>query len=207
VRRLVVPLVVLAALAALTGCGAGGVASGNGNVQTGKALFTGKAQCGACHTLADAGTQGTEGPNLDAAFAADREQGFKESTILNVVLGQIRDASAPMPKNLVKGQEALDVATYVASVAGVNGAETKPAGTKSTDGKTIFTTNCASCHTLAAAKATGTVGPNLDQLKPAQPVVVRQVTNGGGVMPAFKGKLMQQQIDAVATFVADNAGK
>ena len=31
----------------------------------------------------------------------------------------------------------------------------------------VFDSTCASCHTLAAAGSTGTVGPNLDQLKPS----------------------------------------
>jgi mono/diheme cytochrome c family protein len=66
---------------------------------------------------------------------------------------------------------------------------------------------CSGCHTLAAAGATGTVGPNLDQLKPALAIVVRQVTNGGAVMPAFKGRLSAAQIQAVAQYVASHAGK
>jgi hypothetical protein len=43
-----------------------------------------------------------------------------------------------------------------------------------------------SCHTLAAAGATGTVGPNLDQLTPSQALVEHQVTNGGGGMPVLR---------------------
>ena len=66
---------------------------------------------------------------------------------------------------------------------------------------------CGSCHTLKAADATGTIGPNLDQLKPSESIVQHQVEVGGGVMPAFKGKLTDEQISAVAKFVADNAGK
>jgi outer membrane protein assembly factor BamB len=75
------------------------------------------------------------------------------------------------------------------------------------DGKTIFTQSCASCHTLAAADATGTVGPNLDQLKPSKALVARQVTNGGGGMPAFGGRLSTRQIAAVAAYVSSSAGK
>ena len=75
-------------------------------------------------------------------------------------------------------------------------------------GKKVFTTaGCASCHTLKDANATGKVGPDLDQLKPAQPVVVKQVTNGGAAMPPFKGTLTQEQIQAVATYVSTVAGK
>jgi outer membrane protein assembly factor BamB len=81
------------------------------------------------------------------------------------------------------------------------------AGGGSTDGATLFTQNCASCHTLAAAHATGSVGPNLDQAKPSKATVTRQVTDGGGGMPAFGGRLSSAQIDAIATYVAQSAGR
>jgi cbb3-type cytochrome c oxidase subunit III len=204
VRRV---LLLLGALALLAGCGTGGKASSKGVDQTaGQKLF--QSQCGGCHTLASAGTQGISGPDLDQAFGPSRKQGFKESTIQNVVLDQIRQPSPPMPKNLVTGEDAQDVAAYVAAVAGVSGgggaASPQQLGN---DGKKIFQSQCASCHTLKAANATGTVGPNLDQLKPAQATVEHQVEVGGGVMPAFKGKLTPAQITAVAKFVADNAGQ
>jgi outer membrane protein assembly factor BamB len=70
------------------------------------------------------------------------------------------------------------------------------------NGAALFSQNCASCHTLAAAHAKGTVGPNLDQLKPSRSVVVRQVTNGGGGMPAFGGRLSKAQIAAIGSYVA-----
>jgi mono/diheme cytochrome c family protein len=74
-------------------------------------------------------------------------------------------------------------------------------------GKAVFTSaGCSGCHTLKAAGATGTVGPNLDQLKPSFPVVQHQVENGGGVMPAFKGQLSAKQIADVSAFVAQSAG-
>jgi mono/diheme cytochrome c family protein len=89
----------------------------------------------------------------------------------------------------------------VAAVAG------KPPTTKaSTGGKDIFLANCGSCHTLADAGTSGTVGPNLDQLKPGELRVQRQVINGGGAMPAFKGTLTPAQITAVAKYVASSAG-
>ena len=74
-------------------------------------------------------------------------------------------------------------------------------------GKQLFTDKCGSCHTLADAKSTRTVGPNLDQLKPNQDAVDRQVTNGGGGMPPFKGQLTAAEIQAGSKYVADNAGK
>ena len=124
----------LAAAALLAaGCGTGGVASGaqRPDTQAGQQLFTQK--CAVCHTLAAAGASGTIGPNLDNAFGADRKQGYAQSSIENVVLDQIRLGSGqvatyttnkkftsqtPMPANLVTGQDAIDVAAYVASVAG-----------------------------------------------------------------------------------------
>ena len=216
------PRLSLAALACIAflaaGCGTGGVAA-KGNTQSGKSLFT--AKCASCHTLGAAGASGKIGPNLDEAFAAMRASGkgtgsthFDESTIRQVVADQIkypaqRDEGVNMPANLVTGSAVDDVAAYVASVAGTPSslAGAKSAGTTSKNGKTIFTSSCASCHTLAAAGTHGTVGPNLDQLKPAFGRVQKQVINGGAIMPAFKGKLTDTQITAVAKYVAANAGK
>lgn len=202
-RALLGALVAAAALVLAAGCGTGGKATSAGDQTNGKQLFTQK--CAGCHTLAAAGSQGTLGPNLDDAFAGAKKEHFKQSTIQNVVLDQIREASMPMPANLVQGQDAIDVSGYVAVVAGAGGGA-QPADL-GTDGKKIFSASCASCHTLKAAGAAGTVGPNLDQLKPSFARAQHQVEVGGSIMPAFKGKLSQAQIDAVAKFVAANAGK
>jgi cbb3-type cytochrome c oxidase subunit III len=203
-RALYGVLLAVAATVLAAGCGTGGKAPAHADQAAGQKLFT--SNCAGCHTLAAAGASGNVGPNLDDAFAADRSQGFKESTIENVVLDQIREPSPPMPKNLVKGQDAADVAAFVAAVAGTSSSNAKSPSQLGTDGKTIFQTECASCHTLKAANTHGTIGPNLDQLKPAQAIVERQVTNGGAVMPAFKGKLSPAQITAVAKFVSSSAG-
>jgi cbb3-type cytochrome c oxidase subunit III len=183
------------------GCGTGGIVKG-GDSSHGKQLF--QAKCGGCHTLAAAGTHGTVGPNLDDAFSSDRQQGYKQITIQQVVRQQIALASSKMPPNLVTGKDAQDVSAFVAASAGVPGAG---GGGQLTSGKDIFSANCGSCHTLAAAGTNGTVGPNLDDLKPALARVERQVTNGGAIMPAFKGKLTDAQIMAVAKFVSSSAGK
>jgi mono/diheme cytochrome c family protein len=75
-------------------------------------------------------------------------------------------------------------------------------------GKQVFeSAGCKSCHTLADAGATGTVGPNLDQAKPPAALVVDRVTNGKGVMPAFGGQLSPKQIADVAAYVSSVAGK
>lgn len=73
-------------------------------------------------------------------------------------------------------------------------------------GKAIFLTHCGTCHTLAAAKTTGTIGPNLDTLKPPYQAATAQVTNGGTVMPSFKAQLSAQQIADVAAYVVTSTG-
>jgi cbb3-type cytochrome c oxidase subunit III len=191
----------LAAALLAAGCGTGGIVKG-GDQTKGKQLF--QAKCGGCHTLAAAGTHGTIGPNLDDAFASDRQQGYKQITIQQVVRQQISLAAGKMPPNLVTGADADAVSAFVSMFAGVPGAG---GSGNATSGKDIFTANCGSCHTLKAAGTSGTVGPNLDDLKPALARVVRQVTNGGAIMPAFKGQLTDAQIQAVAKFVSSSAGK
>ena len=75
-------------------------------------------------------------------------------------------------------------------------------------GKIVFQGSaCVTCHTLADAGSTGTVGPNLDQAKPAASLVLERVTNGQGGMPPFKGKLSGAEIAAVAAYVSSVAGR
>ena len=109
------------------------------DIARGKQLFQmtqlpgGKPGCSTCHTLAAAGTHGTVGPNLDDAFAADRDKLFftpgqdgTEQTIRDVVRGQIAYAEQDpgtgrtgMPPDLVRGQDAKDIAAFVAHCAAV----------------------------------------------------------------------------------------
>jgi len=77
----------------------------------------------------------------------------------------------------------------------------------STAGKSVFASaGCGNCHTLAAAHANGTIGPNLDSLKPDYRAVTAQVTNGGAQMPSFKDQLKTQQIADVAAYVVKSTG-
>ncbi len=121
-RRLSALLVVGAAALVVAGCGDDGEA----DLANGKTLFT--QQCGGCHVLEDAGTKGVQGPNLDDAFRASRQAGFEESQFEGVVHRWIRDAQPPMPQDIVTGQDARDVAAYVASVAGTSEASASKAG-------------------------------------------------------------------------------
>ena len=98
----------------------------------------------------------------------------------------------------------IAVAVLAAAAAGCGSKDTSNASS----GADVFkTAGCANCHTLAAAGANGRVGPNLDQVKPDAARVERQVTDGGGGMPAFKDTLSPAQIKAVAEYVSSNAGK
>ena len=86
-------------------------------------------------------------------------------------------------------------------------APTKHTGS-ATAGKAVFASaGCTGCHTLKAAGASGTVGPNLDQVKPPYDLVVDRVTNGRNGMPSFKGQLSPQQIQDVAAYVSSVAGQ
>ena len=104
---------------------------------------------------------------------------------------------------LIFGKEKSEAAGAKETTA----AQTTPAAPTAkgdaTAGKAIFTgsSGCSGCHTLKDAGATGTVGPNLDQLKPPEARIVRQVENGGGPMPAFKNTLSAKQIQDVAAYV------
>jgi cbb3-type cytochrome c oxidase subunit III len=201
----------------LSACGTGGsVSSASADLQNGRQVF--QDTCAGCHTMAAAGSTATIGPNLDASFAEARSEGFKESTILDIVHDQIKFPGqyplaqnnpnflkANMPANLVTGQDAIDVSAYVAANVGKQGFEAQVI--TGTNGKQIFITKCGGCHTLKDAGTTGTQGPNLDQLKPPFPIVKNQVIKGGGIMPAFKGVLTDAQINAVAKYVAEHAGK
>jgi cbb3-type cytochrome c oxidase subunit III len=206
VRGFLAAVLALLAVAVFTGCDAGtGGLEETGSATNGKQLF--QENCASCHGLADAGSRSTVGPNLDDAFAGVRQQGFKEDTIRNIVADQIKFAVEPMPQNLVTGEDAADVAAYVASVAGTKGfsedAGGGPSAVGAGDGKSIFASaGCGSCHTFQAAGSNGTIGPNLDESKPPFELAIERITNGMGQMPPFRESLSDDQIRAVAEFVS-----
>ena len=122
------------------------------------------------------------------------------------IVGDTLITAASFPQG--KGQQPVIIAYRLGATGGAtttSGATTTVAG--GVDGKQIFISNCGSCHTLGAAGTSGSVGPNLDQLKPGAATVEQQVRNGGGGMPSFEGSLSSAQIAAVANYVAQNAGK
>lgn len=167
-RSLAITVVVSVLVVVAGGCA---VKHPTANLVHGKQLFLSK--CQSCHTLAHANTTGTVGPNLDVAFAQDRRDGIKSTSIQGLVDYWIRYPSAGgvMPAGLVTGQDAQDVAAYVAAVAAMPGQDSGALATAvqanvqptPANGKTIFTGagGCGSCHVLADAGTSGTTGPNL----------------------------------------------
>jgi cytochrome c551 len=196
-------------------------------VSRGATLFA--QRCAGCHTLDVAGAQGgatrihdrerVDGPNFnvrkedrDSVLYAIRNGGF---------------SGAVMPENIVVGKDAEAVAAFLAKYAGSQGKSsvtpsqpvqanqggqqqqqtTSTPEAAAANGKQIFTDNCAACHTLKDANASGQVGPNLDDAKPDEATTEKQVTNGGGAMPPFKGTLSDDEIKAISQYVASVAGK
>lgn len=115
----------VAAAAGLTLAGCGSDVKGDhADLVNGKVLFV--QRCGACHTLARAGTRGTVGPDLDDAFSQSLSEGFERSVVKGVVKEQILypSVSGKMPAKLVTGQHAADIAAYVAASAAKSGEDT-----------------------------------------------------------------------------------
>jgi mono/diheme cytochrome c family protein len=206
----------LLAVVVLAGCGTGGLADQDASSGNGQELF--RQKCGGCHVLADAGTRGTIGPSLDDAFEVPLEEGFDESSVREVVLGQMRYPIPPMPEpddpSMFPAGEYTDeerdaamqaIAFYVASVASRPGPSAAGGGDQdASDPKGLFTSNCASCHVFRDAGSTGTIGPNLDQSSLDVAAIEEQIRKGGGGMPPFEGSLTDEQIQALAKYLAEN---
>jgi cytochrome c553 len=104
------------------------------------------------------------------------------------------------PRFVVSG--VILVFALASSGCGGGSKNTSSALSNSPGAKVFASAGCAGCHTLKAANAKGQIGPNLDELKPDEDTVKRQVQNGGNGMPSFKSKLSVTKIDQVASFVA-----
>ena len=156
----------LAGISVLVGAGCG--VSESGNADRGRQLFISK--CGTCHMMAQAATTGTQGPNLDAAFSQARAVGMDPDTIAGVVKAQVdnprpttSNPSTSMPAHLVDGHRPGRRRHVRLQGAGVPGI--KPPTFAGGPGGQVFGQNgCGSCHTMKAAGATGTVGPDLDKV-------------------------------------------
>jgi mono/diheme cytochrome c family protein len=213
-RRVVLLALGAAGFAALSGCGQEATRP-NDNVVNGKQLFVSK--CGSCHTLARAGTKGTVGPNLDEAFRQSLHDGMGRSTVRGVVEHQIlypytlknQTTGTQMPAKLVKGENASDVAAYVALTsarggkdAGLLASAVKAPGA----GKPIVESNgtlqidADPTGQLAyvSNKATGQAGPVTFKMQNKSSVAHDLVVQGPGV----QGKTPIEQGGGVGQFKA-----
>jgi mono/diheme cytochrome c family protein len=199
------------------------------DLSNGKAQFVEK--CGSCHQLARAGTAGTQGPSLDAAFQTALKDGFDRDTVEGIVHKQILHPrrNSIMPAGLVKGEDARDVAAYVGYAVDRSGEDQGALATaglaQAKTGEQIFTAaGCAGCHTFAPAGSNGNIGPNLNDLKaaaakfakgkPPEDYVRESLTDPGAfvvpgfrnAMPSFEGRLTDQQIQALVDYLLNSGG-
>ena len=199
------------------------------DLTNGKAKFVEK--CGSCHTLARAGTAGTQGPSLDAAFQTALADGIDRDTVEGIVHKQILHprSDSIMPAGLVQGDDASDVAAYVGFAAAKPGDDQGALATaglaQAKTGEQIFTAaGCAGCHTFSPAGSNGTIGPNLNDLKAAaakfgkgktpEEYVRESILDPGAflvpgfsnAMPSFKGRLTDKQIQTLIDYLLKSGG-
>jgi mono/diheme cytochrome c family protein len=199
------------------------------DLSKGKAAFVEK--CGSCHALARAGTAGTQGPSLDTAFQTALADGFNRDTIQGIVHDQILNPrkNSSMPADLVTGEDAVDVAAYVAFAAAKTGDDQGALASaglaQAKTGEQIFTAaGCAGCHTFGPAGSNGTIGPDLDDLQAAATKYAKGQTpeeyvresivqpdaflvpGFGNAMPSFEGRLTDEQIQTLTDYLLQNGG-
>lgn len=162
-------------------------------------------KCSNCHTLQEISAEGRVGPDLDQ-LKPNRQR-------VRAAIKNGGTSGTIMPKNLYTDGDADRVAAYVARTTGAAQPAPQPKPQPSGGGNTaqasagakLFKAKCGSCHTLAVAGTKGTIGPNLDDLKPNMQTVLAAMVAGPGVMPPnlYTGK----NAKLVAQFVSQNAGK
>jgi len=73
------------------------------------------------------------------------------------------------------------------------------------EGKQLFVKGavpaCAICHALADAGSAGSIGPDLDELKPGYDQILAALHDAPGAMPSFADSLSEEQMQAVAAYV------
>ena len=218
--KLIRPLLVLAALAAVV-VAASGCGTTTADTARGRNLFI--QNCGTCHTLAEAGTTAQIGPNLDDAFGAARESGQNGETIEGIVKAQVEfprpengNPAVSMPSDIVSGQDLDDVIAYVGSVAGVPGAA--PPKVEGGPGAQVFANNgCGGCHTFAAANSGGVTGPDLNEVLPGQSAAMVEESivdpnaeiakdYAANIMPANFGQIIEKkELEQLVEFLIENA--
>ena len=186
----------LIAVFALTGCE---LKDDGDNLVNGKTLFV--EHCARCHALDRANAQGVIGPDLDEAWQRADRDGFGRSTYEGLVHQQILQPNRNpqvdpgngkplplMPANLVTGEDAQDVAAYVASAAAARGDDQGrladvgggPEGTATAENGTLSIPVGAGL-TYEFADAEAPAGPLTIESVNEQPVDHNIAVDGGGV--------------------------
>jgi cytochrome c oxidase subunit 2 len=140
-----------------------------------------------------------------------------------VVCAELCGIGHSQMRTLVKVMSGHD---FTAWIAAQQKAAKAPAGGGTTDAAALFSSTCGSCHTFTAAGASGTIGPNLDNLaadaakygggESAAAYVRESITDPAkvvvsgypdGIMPAtFKSTLTSQQVDALVAYLLGKGG-
>ena len=200
-KRAALAAVAAALLILAPGCGSGD----EPDLVNGKRLFTGEGRCGKCHALERAGTDSPIGPSLDAAFGQARADGLSKETFAAVVFDQINNPrkTSAMPADLVRGQDARDVAAYVAQAADLPGedeggaSELAASDPAAGEGRALFLSKgCGGCHILSDAKTGASVGPQLNGLRNAATI------KGGASREYLKRAILEPDAEIVPGFRA-----
>lgn len=154
--------------------------------KAGAALWTVNG-CAACHALAAAHATGSAGPNLDVL-------GLPAAEIARWLTAGGR--SMPSFAATLTKKQIDQLALYVSSSAR-NGTK------RPRDARSLYQGYCGACHVLAAARATGTIGPSLDGKAYAAAAVIASLA--GGHTPSVAVGLSAGEIARVAQYVAASA--
>lgn len=98
----------------------------------------------------------------------------------------------------------------LAGASGLCMAAGEPDAAQLEQGKLLFQSKavpaCAICHTMQDAGASGTIGANLDELKPKKDRIIKALKEGLGAMPSFAATLSEADMNAVAAYVEHATG-
>ena len=131
------------------------------------------------------------------------------SLLLRPRSSALRDAADRL-RRILSGALALLAALVASGIPIPSSAGDAADKAKMEMGRKVFTKiavpQCGVCHALADAGTTGTIGAKLEELKPDEERVAKAVRDGVGVMPPYKETLTEEQIRALAYYVARAAG-
>ena len=169
-------------------------------VAPGQALF--QANCSSCHGAEANGRSDIGAPNLQGLGAGTVD--FWVSTG-RMPLANTSTQAVRKPSRFNRIQT-LEIAAFVQSLTPGVGTQVplvKTAGADLESGNTLFTLNCAACHTISGAGdalAEGAVAPSLHLATPTQ--VVEAIRSGPGNMPRFgPGNITDTEARDIAAYV------